>query len=62
MTTFKHLKLWGGDEDRIFQNEAEPLRIIDAKEIEVFRGKTSKKLKFFDEVEISIFKVFANSS
>ena len=38
MTTLKNLKLWGRDEDRIFQIEDENLRIIDAKEIEVFWG------------------------
>ena len=38
MTTLKNLKLWGGDEDRIFQIEDETLRIIDAKEIEGFQG------------------------
>ena len=35
------------------------MKIIDPKEIEVHEG-TSKNLKLFDEVEVSIFEVFAN--
>ena len=60
MTTLKNLKFWGGNEEIIFQIEDETFRIIDAREIEVFWGETSKKPKFFDEVDVSIFEVFAN--
>ena len=54
------LKIWGKDVDRILQTEDESLKIIDAKEIDFFLWLNLKKPQIFDEVEVSMFEVFAN--